>query len=132
MYITPSLLSTGDCDTLAKAAKWSRQNAETLEDSHWIGGDPARLQTYGWAAWTPKRGIVVLRNPSDKPSSFALDAQTAFELPAGAPREYAMKEQSAPNRELPETLRGGQPRRIDLKPFEVRVLVAEPLGRSGR
>jgi hypothetical protein len=132
MYITPSLLSTEDWDTLAKAAKWSRQNAETLEDSHWIGGDPARLQTYGWAAWSPKHGIVVLRNPSDKPSSFLLEAQTAFELPVGAPREYAVKEQSAPNGELAETLRAGQPRRIDLKPFEVRVLVAEPLGRSGR
>ncbi len=49
-----------------------------------------------------------------------------------APREYAIREQSAPNGELPETLRAGQPRQIDLKPFEVRVLVAEPLSRSGR
>jgi hypothetical protein len=132
MYITPSLLSAENWDTLATAAKWARQNAETLEDSHWIGGDPARLQTYGWAAWSPKQGIVVLRNPSDKPTSFVLDAQTAFELPIGAPREYAMKDQSAPNGERPEKLRAGQPRQIDLKPFEVRVLVAEPLGRSGR
>jgi hypothetical protein len=132
MYITPSLLSAENWDTLATAAKWARQNAETLGDSHWIGGDPARLQTYGWAAWSPKQGIVVLRNPSDKPTSFVLDAQTAFELPIGAPREYALKDQSAPNGERPEKLRAGQPRQIDLKPFEVRVLVAEPLGRSGR
>jgi hypothetical protein len=132
MYITPSLLSQHDWDSLAEAAKWARQHAETLEDSHWIGGDPAQLQTYGWAAWSPKCGIVVLRNPSDKPSSFVLDAQTAFELPIGAPRDYAMTEQSAPKGERPEKLRADQPRRIDLKPFEVRVLVAEPVGRSGR
>ena len=39
-----------DWDTLAEAAKWARAHAATLRDSHWIGGDPARLQVYGWAS----------------------------------------------------------------------------------
>ena len=28
-------------------------------------GDPAWLEVYGWASWTPRKGILVLRNPSD-------------------------------------------------------------------
>ncbi len=27
----------------------------TLRDVHWIGGDPARGQVYGWASWSPGR-----------------------------------------------------------------------------
>ena len=56
MYITPSLLSTRDWDVLAEAARWSRSNAAMLKDTHWIGGDPAKLQVYGWASWSPRKG----------------------------------------------------------------------------
>jgi hypothetical protein len=55
MYITPTLLRSKDWDVLAEAAKWSRENAKTLEDSHWIGGDPALLEVYGWAAWSRRK-----------------------------------------------------------------------------
>ena len=70
MYITPSLLSAQDWDVLAETAKWSRDNAPTLKDSHWIGGDPARLEVYGWASWSPEKAILTLRNPSDQPQDF--------------------------------------------------------------
>ena len=88
MYITPSLLKPADWDVLAEAAKWSRANAEVLKDTHWIGGDPRWLAVYGWASWTPEKAIVTLRNPSDKPQDFNLDAGQAFELPAGAARHF--------------------------------------------
>jgi len=91
MYITPSLLSEQNWDDLAEAAKWSRSNADVLKDTHWIGGDPAWLEVYGWASWTPKKGILVLRNPSDHPQSIRLDIQNAFELPVGAPQNYTAK-----------------------------------------
>ena len=55
MYITPQLLRDGDWDTIAECARWSRAHAGTLADSHWVGGDPARLEPYGWAAWSPQR-----------------------------------------------------------------------------
>ena len=91
MYITPSLLSEQNWSDLAEAANWSRANADVLKDTHWIGGDPAWLQVYGWASWMPREGILVLRNPSDKPQTMRLRLQDAFELPQGAAREYAGK-----------------------------------------
>ncbi len=55
MYITPSLLSKNNWDDIAEAAKWSQTNADILKDTHWIGGDPAWLEIYGWASWSPRQ-----------------------------------------------------------------------------
>ncbi|MFT8763410.1 MAG: hypothetical protein ABF809_05370 [Gluconobacter potus] len=55
LYITPRLLKSVDWDVIASTARWAHANAEILKDSHWIGGDPGRLEPYGWAAWTPTR-----------------------------------------------------------------------------
>ena len=91
MYITPSLLTDANWDDLAEAAKWSRANADVLKDTHWIGGNPAKLEVYGWASWTPQKAILVLRNPSDQAKTLPLKLQDAFEQPAGAAQRYAAK-----------------------------------------
>jgi hypothetical protein len=127
MYITHSLLSDSDWDTLAEAARWSRRNADILVDTHWIGGDPAKLDVYGWASWSLRGGIITLRNPDKAPHSYDLDAQAAFELPYGAPQEFAAR---SPWKDAASVaainLRAGQPRKIDLQPFEVVTLEAAP------
>ena len=125
MYITPSLLSAKNWDAIAQAAKWSRANAATLVDTHWIGGDPRELQVYGWAAWSAAKGILTLRNPGDKTQSFAVDVQKAFELPPGAPTTYRMHEVYAQDAAAIE-LRGGQPHTFELKPFEVVTFEGDP------
>ncbi len=85
MYITPRLLDKQNWDDLAEAAKWSRANADVLVDTHWIGGDPGKGEVYGWASWSPRKAILVLRNPDGMAKNFTLDAKKAFELPPGAP-----------------------------------------------
>ena len=89
MYITPSLLSEQNWDDLAEAANWSRKNSEVLKDTHWIGGNPEWLEVYGWASWTPGKGVLVLRNPSNQEQSVHIKLQDAFELPAGAAQVYS-------------------------------------------
>jgi len=118
MYITPSLLSAADWDTLAQAAKWSRANADVLKDTHWIGGDPGRLDVYGWAAWAPRKGIVTLRNPSDTPQAYALDIGGALELPKDAAQVYTARVLWG-DAQPGQTLTAGQPVMLRLKPFEV-------------
>jgi hypothetical protein len=86
MYITPSLLTAANWDDLAEAARWSRANADVLQDTHWVGGDPAWREVYGWASWTPRKGILVLRNPGDREKTIRIKLQDAFELPQGAPQ----------------------------------------------
>lgn len=130
MYITPALLSQADWDILAKGANWSRRNADTLKDTHWIGGDPAKLQVYGWASWSPQKGIIVLRNPSNKPQTFPLDIQTALELPASAQQNYTAHDPWN-NIASEQTLQAGRSVQIQLKPWEVRTLDLTPVSGSG-
>ena len=126
MYITPSLLTKEDWDALAESARWSRRNAAVLRDTHWIGGDPGKLEVYGWASWSPEKGIVVLRNPADHEQEFVLDVAKAFELPEGAARSYrAHSPWAADKVQAPIRLTAGEARRFVLKPFEVVTLDAE-------
>ncbi|MFZ0418685.1 MAG: enterotoxin [Candidatus Sulfotelmatobacter sp.] len=127
LYVTHSLLSKEDWDMLAEAAQWARQNADVLIDTHWIGGDPGQLQIYGWAAWAPQKGIITLRNPSDKTQSYALDVAKAFELPAGTTRTYLahspwLKDRSS----KPLRFTAGKMHTLTLRPFEVINLEALP------
>lgn len=128
MYITHSLLSEGDWDALAEGANWSRQNAATLADTHWIGGDPQKLEVYGWAAWSPEKGILTLRNPSDKAQGFSLDVGEAFELPTGVPPRFLAHSPWRSDRGAkPVPLAAGEAHNFQLKPFEVLNLEAVPV-----
>lgn len=128
MYVTPSLLTEDNWDTLAEAAKWSRANADVLFDTHWVGGDPGKFEVYGWASWTPAKAILVLRNPGDRPAQFTIDIAKAFELPAGAPVRYRAHSPWRADRDMPPVdLTAGQPHTFDLKPFEVLTLGVVPV-----
>jgi hypothetical protein len=127
MYITHALLSASDWDLLAETAKWSRRNSDILVDTHWIGGDPAKLEVYGWASWSPRGGILTLRNPDKVRHGFDLDLESAFELPDGAARNYAARSPWQQDRGMPELdLTAGQSHALSLEPFEVLTLEATP------
>ncbi len=127
MYITPSLLTSANWDDLAEAAKWSRTNAEVLRDTHWIGGDPAWLEVYGWASWSPAQGILVLRNPSDRPQSIEIDVDKAFQLPSGAPRNYTAKSPWKTDSAMSAmAMKAGEPHSFSLAPFQVLTLDVMP------
>jgi len=127
MYVTPSLLTEQNWDDLAEAAKWSRANAAVLKDTHWVGGDPAWLEVYGWASWTPAKGILVLRNPSAEAKTISVKLRDVFELPVGAAEVYSAR---SPWREdaakATETIKAGQVHGFTLAPFEVLTLEMEP------
>jgi hypothetical protein len=126
MYITPSLLGAAQWDVIAECARWSRAHAGTLVDTHWVGGDPAQLQVYGWAAWSAAGAALTLRNPSDAAQSIVIDPARAFELPDGAPRRYAVRSpwRGARARD-PIVLRAGRETAIPLEAFEVLTLTTD-------
>ena len=127
MYITPSLLTDKDWDTLADAANWSRANADVLRDTHWIGGDPGRLDVYGWAAWSPKKAFITLRNPDDKPRLAILDVGRQLQLPKGAARTFNVSDiWHTGGSDVPKTLDADHEVTITLQPFEVLTLQLTP------
>ena len=126
MYVTPTLLGAADWDVIAESARWSRANAATLADTHWIGGDPAQLEVYGWAAWSPRGATLTLRNPVGRTQTIAIDAARAFELPEGARRSLTMRSpwRAEAGRE-PVALRAGTEHEFTLEAFEVLTLTAD-------
>ena len=118
------MMQPHEWDTLAAAAKWTRANAATMVDSHWVGGDPAALEAYGFASWSPEKGILVLRNPAATAQDFSFDPAAIFELPLGAPLSYTL---SSPKGDtLPATAQAGKPTTLKLAPFQVLVIEATP------
>jgi len=127
MYITPSLLSTRNWDDLAEAAAWSRSNADALKDTHWVGGDPAWLEPYGWASWSPKKAILVLRNPSDVTKTIALTLKDTLELPAGASLLYQAKSPWKDDAMATSIIvHATQPHKFKLEPFQVLAFELRP------
>jgi len=124
MYVTPSLLSAGDWDALAEAARWSRTNAATLVDTHWVGGDPARLEVYGWAAASPGKAILTLRNPDERAQELRFDAAALWDL-ASSGEPLLARSPWKKDRERPAVrFDPGHAQRIALSPFEVVTLEA--------
>ena len=85
-YITPRLMSPKWWDILADGVKWLKANERTLRDVHWIGGDPVGRggagAIYGYASATKGKGVVTIRNSSDKPLKFSEKLSTLLDLPA--------------------------------------------------
>jgi hypothetical protein len=96
-------------------------------DTHWIGGEPAKGEVYGWASWSRRKGILALRNPKDEPGRIALDLGQVFELPPGVPQQYSLKSPWKDDVATePVTLSAGQAHTFALQPFEVLVFDATP------
>jgi hypothetical protein len=126
LYITPALLNQTNWNDLAEAAKWARANADVLVDSHWVGGAPGKGEVYGWASWTPRKAILVLRNPDEKAATFSVDPQIVFELASQGPKTYQAVPlwNKAGGARL--QLRAGKPSILELQPFEVLGLEVTP------
>ena len=128
LYITPSIMRPQEWDDLAEGAKFSRENRDVLVDTHWVGGDPAKGEVYGWAAWSKRKGILSLRNPHDKPGKTTIDIGKVFELPTGAAQKYSLKSpwKKDKNRAV-IVLSAGAEYTFEMEPFEVMVFDAMPL-----
>jgi hypothetical protein len=131
MYVSHALLSKDNWDVLAEGANWSRRNAGVLRDTHWIGGNPGKLEVYGWAAWSPAKAILTLRNPSDQPQSLWVDVGRVLELPATTDSKFVARSPWKHDSGVPPvSLLAGQPHTFDLQPFEVLNLELLPVDRA--
>jgi hypothetical protein len=132
LYVTPSLLDERDWDVLAQAARWARANADVLSDCHWIGGAPDQLEIYGWAAWTPSKAIVTLRNPDDRANDFVLDLRMHLELPGGIAGQFRARFPFVDrDANVPTLWDADRPQTIRLDPFQVLTIELSPVVSGG-
>jgi hypothetical protein len=127
LYIAHDLMTRHTWDVLAEAARGARANADVLVDTHHVGGDPQSGEVYGCASWSPRKAVLMLRNPSDRPAQFSLDVGQALELPTGAAVKYRLKSPWSDDAARPAIdVQCGQPRAIGLEAFQVLVFDATP------
>jgi hypothetical protein len=130
LYMSQKVMTKRKWNILADAVKWAHANAETLRDTHWVGGNPYQYEVYGHASFDyhgmqkdqPHKAIVSLRNPSDKTVNYELkltdvtdwdmDKIVSWEI---SRRVYGLAPVSADKEVL----------KIKLAPFSVEVLELE-------
>ena len=125
LYINPHKLNTANWNCLADASIWAKENETVMADAHWIGGDPAKGEVYGFAAWSSGKAVLSLRNPSKIEKIFEVNVATVFELPANIRDKYLFydaREISTTGEK--QTIAQGQSFRITLQPFEVKIFNA--------
>ncbi|MCP4367544.1 MAG: hypothetical protein GY797_05420 [Deltaproteobacteria bacterium] len=120
LYISHDRMEPEFWPILAKAAKWAKENEQVLKDTHWIGGSPINLGVYGFASWSPQKGIITLRNPSGDTKLFKIDLDEILELPSGFSGGYLLNPvYSAGSKSL--KLENNISLDIQLKPFETKI-----------
>jgi hypothetical protein len=124
LYINPHKLNKTNWDCLAKAIHWAKENEDIMVDTHWVGGNPADAQIYGFASWSPKKAIIMLRNPSGEKQIFKIDAAKVFETSDNTRIEYNFFDVRTENGLQP--IAKGSSFQLELQPFEVKVLNAIP------
>jgi hypothetical protein len=125
LYINPHKLNTANWNCLAQAAKWAKENESVMTDVHWIGGDPAKKEVYGFAAWSPGKAVLSLRNPSSTIKTFDINVANVFELPENISNEYILydvRTERTTGKKQPRIQ--SQSFTITLQPFEVKVFNA--------
>jgi hypothetical protein len=123
LYVSPDVPTESMLDQLAAAAKWARANADTLIDTHWVGGNPGTGEVYGRASWRSGKGILVLRNPSENTQQFTITSQAALEFPEDCQMPVTLSAVYPQDRQLPEgEFAASKPIELRLQPFETVVI----------
>jgi hypothetical protein len=124
LYVNPHKLDSEDWNCIRDAANWSKAHQKQLADVHWVGGDPAKGQAYGYAGWADKKGVLTLRNPTALPKSITINVKQVFEIPAGLSANYSFYNART---QVAGEVFSGNSITVKLAPYEVKVMDAKSL-----
>ncbi|MBR5330001.1 MAG: hypothetical protein IKV13_00785 [Akkermansia sp.] len=108
IYADADLLAQEDgrlWDELAACIAWVRRNADVLEDTHWVGGNPWDKKKqdgdiYGWASWNPEKCTLALRNSSAQPKTLKATLRQILDVAPGFTGNVILKSSFADQRHL--------------------------------
>ena len=135
LYVDADLMSQENgklWNELAACIKWARRNEDVLPDIHWVGGNPWDRSAgdgdiYGWAAWSPGKCTLTLRNSSDSEKTLSSTLREILDVPPMVKKDKVTFRNSFKDQRNVPGLVGGAidvdaPIDITLKPQEVIVL----------
>lgn len=82
MYYTYSMLDEGDKWYInSEVLKWTESHFDVIQHSQRFDGDPKSSAVYGYSAWNEKSGIIAIRNPSGKSTTYTLKIDHSIGVP---------------------------------------------------
>ena len=120
---------------LAECIKWFRGNADVLDDTHWVGGEPWDADKksgniYGWASWNAKKCTLALRNSSKDEKVLKSTLRKLLDVPEFVQGAIVLKDSFKGQRKLGgisgSTIPLDKEIEFKLKPFEVFVFDGKP------
>lgn len=81
-YINPKFMRAQDWKVYAAFVRWAKANQSLLRHTEVLGSKVELGEAYAYGHWEGKRGIVVVRNPSNENATYRLDLARC-----GAPKE---------------------------------------------
>ncbi len=106
-----------------------------LADTHWVGGNPwdkAKKDgdIYGWAAWSPTKCTLTLRNSSAKPKTLNTTLRQMLDVPPDVTGAIILRSSFADQRVLggimDKAVDVDTPISISLEPMEIIVMEGTP------
>lgn len=73
LYYSPSMMTDSKLDVNAKVLKWGEENFEIIKKVKYFGNIPSTKCIYGYVGFEGKKGIIALRNASDKALNYSLN-----------------------------------------------------------
>ncbi len=128
LYINPQHFQAGQRDWafLAALLKWVRHNARLLQHTELILGEPLRGETYGYAHFQKRRGVLALRNPSieAKTARLVLDESVGWAEADGA---YLARIVYPRYETVPRVLHYGESLELTLGAYETLIVHIDPV-----
>jgi hypothetical protein len=122
-YIQADDLTLERWKMLERAARWAREHEDVFRFGRMIGGDPARGEIYGFAAYDRGHGTLALRNPSGQPKGFDGNLAEILDLPKkDAGETYVLSSVFGLTRAIEGPRRAVDPMHLDLPPFEIAIV----------
>jgi hypothetical protein len=107
---------------LERAARWARAHQDVFRFGRMIGGDPARGEIYGFAAYD-RHGTLALRNPSAQSKGVDGNLAEILDLPKNEAGEtYVLSSVFGQTGAIEGPRRAVDPMHLDLPPFEIAIV----------
>jgi hypothetical protein len=119
-YIQAGDLTLERWRMLERAARWAREHQDVFRFGRMIGGDPAKGEVYGFAAYDHGRGILALRNPSAQAKKFDGNLAELLDLPKkDAGETFVLSGVFGQTEQIEGPRRPVDPIRPDLPPLDI-------------
>ncbi|MBD0825434.1 alpha-galactosidase [Aestuariibaculum marinum] len=122
LYLKTDVLSDSDWDVVAEGLKWSEEVFPVFKNVKMHGGNPKKLDVYGYASWNENQGYISIHNPSNEKRTYIIKLDREI----GLKREKGIYTLSSPiegdTTDLKSLYSYGDSLQFELEPKEIRIL----------